>query len=57
MQSNGQFSSCGRFTLGKDPQYPLDKELGGSMSWTGHGVEMKKNLMWDLKDVEVRFLL
>jgi len=29
MQSNDQFSSSGRFTLGKDPRYPVDKELGG----------------------------
>jgi hypothetical protein len=42
MQSNGQFLSSGRFTLGKDLRYPLDKEMGCSVSWTGHGVEMKK---------------
>jgi len=42
MQSNGQFSSSGRFTLGKDPRYPLDKQLGGSLNWTGYGVEMEK---------------
>jgi len=41
MQLNGQFSSSGLFTFVKDPRYPLDKEVGGSLSWAGHGVEIE----------------
>jgi len=29
--------------LKKEPQYPVDKRLGGPHSWYGHGGEEKKS--------------
>jgi hypothetical protein len=31
------------FTAGKEPPYPLDKRLGGTKSWSGHGGEEKNS--------------
>jgi len=35
-------SSPGRFILGKRPQDPLDRRLGGPQGWSGRGGEEKK---------------
>ena len=37
------FQAPAALNPGKEPRYPLDKEPGGSLSWTGHGVEREKS--------------
>jgi len=31
------------YPQGKSPQYPLDRRLGGTQSWPGHGVKKKNS--------------
>jgi len=46
MEAGGQHHTC-HFTLGESPQYPLNRRLDGSFSWSGCGGKEKKYLALD----------
>jgi hypothetical protein len=39
MQVSGQIHAAATLPLGNEPQYPLDKRVGGPQSLSGHGGE------------------
>jgi hypothetical protein len=41
---SGQLHMPAGFSPAKEPLYPLDRRLGGSQSWSGHGSEENKSL-------------
>jgi hypothetical protein len=43
VEVSGQIHAPAGFPPGKEPQYPLDRRLGGHQSWSGRGGEEKKD--------------
>jgi len=41
MGVSGQLHAMATSPQGKSPQYPLNRRVGGSQSWSGHGGEEK----------------
>jgi hypothetical protein len=43
MEASGQLHALAALPPGKEPQYPLDRRLGGLQSWSGRGGEAKNS--------------
>jgi len=42
MEVSGHVHALANLFLGKSPQYPLDRRLGGAQGWYGHNGKEKK---------------